>query len=87
MGLFGCYLLIINIVAFATYGIDKRNAVRGRWRTKEVTLLGLAAVGGSIGAIAAMHTFRHKTRKPLFAIGVPLIILVQAALIYCVLGM
>ena len=86
MGLFGCYLLIINIVAFATYGIDKYNAVRGRWRTKEVTLLGLAAIGGSIGAIAAMCAFRHKTKKPLFTIGVPLIILLQAALVYCALG-
>ena len=57
------YLICINMITIAVYGIDKRNAVHGKWRIRVSTLLTLAAVGGSAGALLAMHLFHHKTRK------------------------
>lgn len=73
------YLLIINLIAFAAYGLDKKRARKGQWRIPERTLLFLAAIGGSAGALAGMYFFHHKTRKWKFFIGVPLILLCQAA--------
>ena len=55
------YLIIINIIAFIAMYIDKKRAKMGKWRIKEYTLFILALIGGSIGAIAGMYTFRHKT--------------------------
>lgn len=69
---------IINVIAFAMYGIDKEQARKGRWRISESALLGVALLGGSIGALAGMYVFRHKTRKAKFYIGVPIIIVLQA---------
>ena len=60
------YLVIINIFTFITYGVDKRKAVKNRWRIPERTLLILAAAGGSPGAWLGMRLFRHKTRHPKF---------------------
>lgn len=77
------YVLVVNVAAFLMYGIDKWNAKREKRRIPEKTLLGIAAVGGSIGAYAGMRLFHHKTRKPKFYIGIPIIFLVQiAVLIY-----
>ena len=76
------YLICINMITIAVYGIDKRNAVHGKWRIRVSTLLTLAAVGGSAGALLAMHLFHHKTRKKKFTIGVPLMLLVQIALFF-----
>ena len=76
------YLLGINAVAFAVYGIDKRKAVRSKYRVPIVTLLSLAALGGSVGAYCAMRLFHHKTRQPYFSVGVPLIFLVQLMLLF-----
>ena len=73
------YLIIINIITFITYGIDKAKARKGAWRITEKTLIGLAVAGGSIGAMAGMSFFHHKTRKPLFKIGIPVILLIEAA--------
>ena len=75
------YLLIINIIAFLAMFIDKKKAKKGKWRIKEATLLILALIGGSIGAIIGMYTFHHKTQKPRFYIGIPVIILIQILLI------
>ncbi len=75
----GMYLLAVNVLAFAAYGIDKRKAIRNAWRIPERTLLLLAVVGGSIGAILGMRFFHHKTRKPKFRIGLPLILVLQIA--------
>lgn len=75
------YLLFVNIVAFAAYGIDKRKAIKQKWRISEATLLILAAIGGSIGALTGMHVFHHKTRKLKFKAGVPAILLLQAGLL------
>ena len=72
------YLICIsNIITFFAYGLDKLKAVNHWWRIPEWVLLGLAVAGGSIGAYLGMMLFRHKTLKPLFRFGVPVIILVQ----------
>lgn len=61
------WLAVINLVAFAAFGIDKLAARRGGWRVSEAKLLGFAFLGGSPGAYAARHLFRHKTRKQPFS--------------------
>lgn len=73
------YLAIINAVAIAAYGWDKLCAIRKWWRVPELTLLGLAAIGGSVGALVAMKLFHHKTLHLKFKYGVPLILVLQAA--------
>ena len=73
------YLLAVNILAFALFGIDKQKARRNLWRIPEKTLLLSAVIGGSVGAILGMRFFHHKTRKPRFAVGVPVTLLVQIA--------
>ena len=75
------YLLAINVAAFLVYGIDKLKAKHAKWRISEATLLLLAAVGGSIGAWLGMKVWHHKTLHMKFRYGVPLIILLQIALI------
>ena len=74
------YLILINLTAFISYGLDKRRAKRGAWRIPERTLILLAAVGGSIGAYAGMRVFHHKTRHNKFKYGVPAIFIAQAAI-------
>lgn len=71
------YLLIINSVTFYIYGLDKKRAVENRWRISERMLLGLAAIGGSVGALAGMRVFRHKTKHLKFYAGIPVILAVQ----------
>ena len=71
------YLLIINAVAFLLMLVDKQKARKKLWRIPESTLLLSAAIGGSIGALAGMYTFRHKTRHMKFTLGVPAILAVQ----------
>ena len=73
-------LLLVNIVAFAAYGIDKRKAQKGKWRIPESTLLLLAFFGGAIGALLGMRVFRHKTKHWKFKILVPLFLVLQLAL-------
>ena len=73
------YLAIINAVAIAAYGWDKLCAIRKWWRVPELTLLGIAAIGGSIGALVAMKLFHHKTLHLKFKYGVPLILALQVA--------
>ena len=76
------YLIVINIVTFLIYGIDKRKAKQGSWRISEATLLILAVIGGSIGALLGMKVWQHKTMHKKFKYGLPLILLAQIALIY-----
>ena len=71
------FLCLINVITFFAYGLDKLKAVNHWRRIPEWVLLGLAVAGGSIGAYLGMMIFRHKTLKPLFRFGVPVIILVQ----------
>ena len=72
------YVCVINVIAFLMYGLDKVKAKRRQWRIPESTLLGVAVIGGSIGAFLGMQIFRHKTKKPKFYIGVPAIFILQA---------
>ena len=76
-----CYLLAINIATFLLYGIDKYKAKKGKWRISEATLLTMAAIGGSIGAWAGMRLWHHKTMHKKFKYGIPLIIIMQIALV------
>ena len=76
------YLLIINVITFLLYGFDKWKAKRDKWRVPEKTLLMFAVVGGTIGAFAGMQVFRHKTKHAKFVIGVPLIFILQVALVW-----
>lgn len=71
------YLLVVNIAAFAVYGWDKMCAKRGMWRVPEKILLLLALLGGSVGAMAGMAIFRHKTLHLKFRYGVPMILILQ----------
>ena len=75
------YLITINVVTFFLYGIDKWKAKRSKWRIPEATLLGLAVIGGSIGAWLGMKVWHHKTQHKKFKYGLPLILLAQIALI------
>ena len=75
------YLAVINVVTFFMYGIDKWKAKKSKWRIRETALLGLAVLGGSIGAWLGMKVWHHKTLHKKFKYGVPAIIIVQLALI------
>ena len=78
------YLIAINVVTFFLYGMDKWKAKRSKWRISEATLLGLAVIGGSIGAWLGMKVWHHKTMHKKFKYGLPLILLAQIALIYLI---
>ena len=79
------YLIVINIVTFLVYGIDKWKAKQGSWRISEVSLLILAVIGGCIGALLGMKIWHHKTMHKKFKYGLPMILLAQIALIYLIL--
>ena len=74
------YLVLINVITFIAYGIDKLKAKKGKWRTPESTLLLLAIVGGSIGAWCGMKVWHHKTMHKKFKYGTPLILAIQIGL-------
>lgn len=75
------YLLLINAIAFLLMLADKRKAKKNLWRVPESTLLLSAALGGSIGALAGMYTFRHKTKHLKFTLGVPAILAAQIGIV------
>lgn len=79
MDLILIYFVVINVIAFLMFGADKWKAKKDRYRIPEKTLLGVAILGGSIGAGLGMWLFRHKTRKMKFYLSVPAIFLIQAA--------
>ena len=74
------YLLTINAVGFVIMLADKRKAQKNQWRIPEATLITVALLGGSVGSLAGMRLFRHKTRKPKFYIGIPQILAAQLIL-------
>ena len=76
------YLLVINIVTLILFAVDKIAAIEHRSRIRIVTLLGLAFIGGSVGALVAMYVFHHKTKQDYFSVGVPLIILMQVVVLF-----
>lgn len=75
------YLAVINVATFITYGIDKFKAKHAMWRIRETALLGLAVLGGSVGAWLGMKVWHHKTQHKKFKYGIPLILIAQIALI------
>ncbi len=75
------YIVVISVAAFLMMGIDKNKAKAGQRRISERTLFTIAWVGGSLGMYIGMNVFRHKTKHKSFAIGLPMIILVQIGLI------
>lgn len=81
------YLVVINFVSFAAFAIDKINAIERRSRIRIVTLLGLAFVGGSLGAILGMYLLRHKIRIDYFTVGVPLIMFMQVVVVFYLMNM
>lgn len=74
------YLLAINLITFFIYGIDKYKAKKSKWRISEKTLIFMAIIGGSVGALMGIHSFHHKTMHKKFKYGVPLILLCQIAI-------
>lgn len=78
------YLVAINVVTFLLYGIDKFKAKRSKWRIPESVLLGLAVIGGSVGAWLGMIVWRHKTQHKKFRYGIPLILAMQIAILIMV---
>lgn len=73
-------LIAVNLVSFALYGLDKLKAKKGLWRIRESTLLIVAALGGSVGALLGMEVFRHKTKHWQFKILVPVFLAAHVAL-------
>ncbi len=80
------YVVLINLTGFCLMGIDKRKAIKGAFRIPEATLFLVALIGGSIGSIAGMYTFRHKTRHFTFVYGMPAILILQVILIVLLLN-
>ncbi len=75
------YLVVVNLIGFSMMGIDKSRARRRAWRIPEAHLIIVALIGGSVGAILGMWLFRHKTRHWYFAYGLPVILVLQIAVV------
>ena len=80
MKLFASYLVVMNVLGVAVMWSDKRRARLHRWRIPEKVLFGVSLLGGSAGTWAGMYLFRHKTKHWYFVVGMPLILVCQAAL-------
>lgn len=77
--------ILLNVLSFIIMHYDKNNARRGKKRVSETSLLTMAAIGGSVSMLIAMYVYHHKTNKILFKYGIPLIIILQIALIICLI--
>jgi len=75
------YLIAVNALGLVLFGIDKWKAKHAKWRISEPTLLAIAAIGGSIGSWIGMKMWHHKTLHKKFKYGIPLIMMVQFALL------
>lgn len=84
MRFFYIYLVVINIIAVIVTVHDKSAAQRGAWRVKERTLMLISALGGAPAMYLTMLTIHHKTRKPLFMIGIPFIFIIELILFFAV---
>lgn len=82
MKLFFYYLALINLLGFFMMGIDKGKAKKQKWRIPERTLFAIALLAGSLGVLAGMYCFRHKTKHARFIIGIPFILVFQLAMTY-----
>ncbi len=74
------YIIAINIISLILCGIDKRRAIVDKWRIPESVLLGISALGGSVGLLIGMYLFNHKIKKPKFYLSVPIMAALQAVL-------
>ena len=79
------YLLLINALGFLLMLIDKEKAKKNRWRIPEKTLLLIALLGGSLGSIMGMRLFRHKTQKPIFSMGLPILFSLHVVILILIL--
>lgn len=84
------YYILVNLVTFHLYRIDKRRAVQGDYRIPEAVLLTMSFIGGGLGAFCAMREFHHKTLHTVFAVGVPVALAIQTVLlvsvvVYCLI--
>ena len=75
------YLIIINVITFITFGLDKLFAIKNMYRVRESTLFSLCILGGTPLGYIGMKVFRHKTKKPFFKYGIPIIFIIQIILI------
>jgi uncharacterized membrane protein YsdA (DUF1294 family) len=80
------YFILINLIAFMMYGIDKRKAKMNKWRIKESSLLTLSLIGGGLGSMFAMQIFHHKTNKNKFKLGVPLLTFISIIIFYFIIN-
>lgn len=87
IGFIEIYLIIINLITFIVFGVDKRAAIKKRSRIRVSTLLTLSFVGGSLGGLIAMHLFRHKTKKLQFTLLLPLMIILHIAVFLYIKGL
>ena len=76
---FVIFVLVMSVITFIVFGVDKWKARNDKWRTPESTLFLLAIFGGSIGTLLGMQIWRHKTQHWSFRLGIPLILMLQAA--------
>ncbi|TFD92472.1 DUF1294 domain-containing protein [Jeotgalibacillus sp. R-1-5s-1] len=79
--LFFGYLILMNIVGFATMGIDKKKAQKNEYRISEKTLWLVAFAGGALGSWLGMQQFRHKTKHRTFSMGLPFLVIVYGGLV------
>lgn len=74
------YIIIVNIVSFFTFGLDKSKSKKNDWRISEMSLMVLALLGGAAGALLGMVVFKHKTSKVKFTLGIPIIFILNKVL-------
>jgi uncharacterized membrane protein YsdA (DUF1294 family) len=84
-GLYTAYLLLINLTGFCMMGLDKRKAIRYAYRIPEASFFTVAWLGGSIGCLLGMYTFRHKTRKRKFIFGIPVVFIFELVISICLI--
>ena len=84
--LFLPYLMIVNVLSFIVYGMDKHKAKKGKWRISETSLLLLALMGGSVGAWAGIRVWHHKTLHKKFKYGIPFIFFTQVVMVLYMLN-
>lgn len=82
MDLFYMYILLINVITFGVFALDKKKAKKKQWRVPESTLLLLSLIGGSLGGLLAMKIVKHKTQKIKFVIGIPFLLIVNFLMFY-----
>ena len=81
------YLFIVNALGFLLMLADKHKAKKNLWRIPEATLMGFAAIGGSLGSLLGMHLVRHKTKHLKFTLGIPLILALQIVVIVFIMSL